>query len=200
MSEIQAVSERTTLDAFFAAHDFRARTTAFRVIAEYLLSLNRPVAIIETGTIRPPREGGAEWEDGQSTLLWDFIAESTGGQCISMDNDPVNVAHAKERVGSNTQIAEGESIGLLSRLTGSPIDLLYLDSMDFNDDCRMESALHHAGELAAAWDKLAPGGVVAVDDCHGPYVGKHALVKAFFEMLCGQYPFLISYVTCWRKP
>lgn len=78
--------------------------------------------------------------------------------------------------------------------------LLYLDSMDlYGAPHEMaQSALHHAGELAACYSRLPSGCLIAVDDCKEP-IGKHTIVKAFFDA-AGIKPEFSGYITIWRKP
>ncbi len=90
---------------------------------------------------------------------------------------------------------------MLSGKISRPIDFLYLDSMDW-EGTQVErglSALHHAAELSAAWRWLNEGALIAIDDCHGDYAGKHAIVKRFFDSI-GVAPIVDDYIHVWRKP
>jgi hypothetical protein len=186
---------------FLSTKNFGWRVEFFHAAASYLIDLKRPVTIVETGCMRPPYEEGKEWADGQSTLVWDFIVNQTGGGCVSIDINPENVKYARSCVSDRTTVIEKDSIQLLAGMKcENKIDLLYLDSMDFKPESALESTLHHIGELAAIWNQLAPGAIVAVDDCIGPYVGKHAMVKVLFEWFAGIQPLQIGYVTAWRLP
>jgi len=194
------VAEKT-LAEFLDSYNFAWRRNAFMLIAQELCALERPVMICETGCMRAPNQPDHEFEDGQSTLVWDYLATMTGGKAISIDMNPENCAYARERVGPNTTIYEANSIQFLSNAEFEhKIDLLYLDSMDYTKQTAFHSALNHAGELAAAWEHLESGAIVAVDDCIGPYNGKHALVKCFFEILGGVLPSGISHISWWKKP
>lgn len=194
----EAVANR--LEEVFSIHKFQWRETAFRAICQHLLELNRPVTIVETGSMRPPREPGLEFEDGQSTLIWDAIAEMTCGEVWSVDISEENVRYGHERT-KNVKFVCGDSLRWLSSHDfKSKIDLLYLDSVDFKQENAAESCLHHAGELACATPHLNKGAIVAVDDCLRPFMGKHALVRMFIEMIAGIPPSGLGYVCWWRMP
>ena len=136
--------------------------------------------------------------DGQSTRLWAFIVEAVGGSAFSLDIDPKACVLARKTCGGFVSVVETDSITYLAQCVDlGRLDLLYLDRFDYTGDAR--SALHHAGELAAAYPKLPSGCRIAVDDCHTPTEGKHTLVKAYFDAM-GIEPELASYVTVWRKP
>lgn len=173
------------------------RWQAFSFIAQELFNLNRPVEIVETGCMR---EIGNWKGDGQSTLLWDFIAELTNGYFAAVDSDSKAVSVAAEASTCfQTSIFCNDSIAFLKRhQPRSDIDLLYLDSMDYDGE-RNLSALHHVGELACVYRDLKPGCLIAVDDCHSAKAGKHIFVKAFFDSI-GVEPLINSYITVWRKP
>jgi hypothetical protein len=194
-------SEHLDLDQFLDSIPTGHRLPRFRALAEAMLFANRPILLVETGCMRAPTLD-PPGVDGCSTLVWDYIAQRTKGKAVSIDVNPENVAYTRKRVGPYTQVICSESVKILSGATMSqPIDFLYLDSMDFLGDAleRAKSALHHAAELAVAWPLLAPGALIAVDDCVGEYAGKHALVKRFFDM-AGIEPLADDYIHVWRKP
>jgi len=177
------------------------RDTYFQTIKHELLALKRPVTIVETGCMRPPRLAGHEWEDGQATLLWDQIAAATKGLAWSVDINSENVAYARKRVSFNTVVVCDDSVHWLTDCKKiGKIDLLYMDSVDFENGKHNYSILHHVGELAAAWPRLNSGAIVAVDDCQGPFAGKHALVRMFLEMYAGISPIMLGTICAWRMP
>lgn len=187
------------LEEFLSSKNFGFRIHSFRFLANWLLSLKRPVLIIETGSMRP---GSTPQDDGHSTLLWDYVVETAGGACFSVDINPLHTAHTQSQVGNRTKAFTSDSLKCLTSLTTlQPIDLLYLDSMDWKgtEQERLESSLHHIGELAALWPQLVPGSMIAVDDCLGRHTGKHALIECFFDLLKVQ-PCMIGPVYAWQKP
>ncbi len=183
------------IDKFDNGHDKRWK--AFYFIACELLSKNSPVNIIETGTIRWL---GNYAGDGQSTVLWDWIVGYTGGRGVTIDIGEGAIAMAKAHCPSMKGIC-CDSIQAISTLQDwlPTLDLLYLDSFDWTDVMQHRSALHHIGELAAAWENLRPGCLVAVDDCFTPDSGKHVMVLEFFRRL-GVPPLVDGYLHVWRKP
>ena len=187
-------------DEFFASHSFGRRGEQFEYLADCLLVLKRPVMILETGSLRP---GEIPENDGQSTLVWDWVASETGGRCFTIDIDPDHSAHTRKQVGKSTTAVTGESLHVISSIAvpHPALDLVYLDSRDWtgSDLQKWESSLHHAGELAAVWPHVADGGYIAVDDCCGQYRGKQALIECFFNLLEIP-PVMTGPIYAWRKP
>jgi len=186
---------------FWDSHNFGGRTEYFKFLAGLLAVQERPVIIVETGSMRPSDH---PVQDGQATLVWDWIVSQMGGKCFTIDISPENSAHTKSRVSDSTEVITMDSLKFLSSIAIPEIpfiDLLYLDSLDWDDSDqdKMESALHHAGELAAAWHHIAPGGIIAVDDCWGEYQGKQALIECFFNLLQVP-PIFTGSIYAWRKP
>lgn len=169
------------------------RWNSFRFIAEKLLTLDRPVNILETGCVRLENN----WTgDGQSTVMWGWIAEKTGGSVTTIDisEESVNTAI---RLVPNAHVILGDSITSLRMLSGiDKIDFLYLDSFDVTGD--YEAPLHHIGELASVYARLPSGCLIAVDDCSGQY-GKDKYVAMFFNSI-GVRPVSSGHITIWEKP
>ena len=188
------------LQTFLSSIPVGARRPRFWAIAQGMLDAGRPISILETGCVRP---SASPEQDGCSTLVWDYVAQKTDGYCISIDANGDNCNYAKSKVSNRTQVVCSDSLDCLSRIKKlwQPIDLLYLDSRDYAGDNTEKafSCLQHAAELAAAWRLLAPDALIAVDDCAESYVGKHALVKRFFDSI-GVKPLTDDYIHTWRKP
>lgn len=160
------------------------------------LGLNQ---IIETGTAR----ARGNWQgDGQSTLIWDWLAnEIEDAKVLSIDLNPKAVEVAKEQT-KNVKFLVGDSIEKLSAQTNktlSKVGLLYLDSMDFEWGRGQVSAQHHLGELLAVWERLPSGCMIVVDDCHSPYQGKHTAIVAFMSEKQIE-PIFSGYQMGWIKP
>lgn len=175
-------------DTFGRMIDYFEKVTA--------LGLNQ---IIETGTAR----ARGNWSgDGQSTLIWDWLAgEVDGVKVLSIDLNPKAVEVAKEQT-KNVKFLVGDSVEKLTAQTSkvlSKVGLLYLDSMDFDWSQGEASARHHLRELVSVWDSLPPGCLVVVDDCHSPYQGKHTAIAAFMaEKQIA--PEFTGYQIGWIKP
>lgn len=155
--------------------------------------------IIETGTARTR----GNWQgDGQSTLIWDWlVGEVDGAKALSIDLNPKAVDIAKEQT-KNVKFLVGDSIEKLTAQKGSvlsKVGLLYLDSLDFDWSNGQVSAQHHLGELLSVWDGLPSNCLIAVDDCHSPYQGKHTAIAAFMaEKQIA--PAFVGYQMGWIKP
>jgi predicted O-methyltransferase YrrM len=178
-------------------HRLGVRAATFRHILQYLETLSAPYYIVETGTTRAP---GHWQEEGNSTLIWDRFVQFWGGRVYSIDINPDFVATARQQVSERTRVVCSDSIAFLARL--SDIDqahLLYLDSYDLDQANPHPSALHHLMELTAVFARLAPGTLVAVDDCAGEHVGKHVYVSRYFESI-GIAPLFRGYQTGWVIP
>jgi hypothetical protein len=174
------------------------RWGAFLTIAGRLSRLERAVNIGETGCVRD--ENG--WiGNGNSTMMWEWIGKKTGGDIFSIDISPDNVNLAR-RIAPRVNYYRNDSVHMLSHpeldVKLRHLDLLYLDSYDHNPPFGL-SELHHAGELAACYERLPSGCMIAIDDCHGEDSGKHFLVNQFFKRMKIP-PLLTSYVFIWVKP
>jgi len=196
-------SSDTALSDFFDSITTGVRRYRFEPIAEALIRAGRPIFILETGCMRRPPEGEIPEADGCSSLVWDYVARRTGGGFITIDYSVANVKYAKSKLSDKAHVVCAESVQYLSSIGSMShlVDLLYLDSMDWEGDLtqRALSGLHHAAELSAAWRWVRPGGLIAVDDCFPDYAGKHAFVKRFFDAI-GIEPLSDDYIHVWRKP
>ena len=180
--------------AFKRAVGEEHRWPAFKTIAYYLLAKQGPVHIAETGCAR---ERDNWYGDGQSTQVWNWIIERTGGSAVSFDINPNCVAYAKT-VAPLVDVQCIDSVQGL-RLIPHPerLDFLYLDSFDLTDG--IESPTHHLAELTSIYPRLPSGCLIAVDDCKVNGNGKDRFVRAWLSSL-GVEPIQDSYVTVWRKP
>jgi predicted O-methyltransferase YrrM len=152
-----------------AAPQLGLREKTFRHIFEYLDQISHPLTIVETGCARRP----GNWQDGQSTLLFDKYICSRDLESVvySVDINPDNLAEAKKLVGPRIRFTQDDSVKFLRHLTGrllaegKTIDMLYLDSFDLDWVYWYPSATHHLKELCAAMRVIRSDTLVAVDDC-----------------------------------
>lgn len=179
-----------------------AREESFRrLFDEAVQAKPQNLTIIETGCLRV----AGNWQgDGQSTFLFDHFAETTGSSFWSVDINPYSVDTARQVCSSRTSIVLNDSVAFLSSLgklgTDIVIDILYLDSFDFDPNNPIPSSLHHLKELAAAMPYLRKGSLVCIDDCvagtlDGRPVGKGMFANDYLrniraECLYGGYQFL----------
>ena len=160
------------------------RAAGFLCAAKHIsmtLKKRHHVQILETGTARIVDN----WEgDGQSTLVWDKIAQINQDRVsvLSIDCNP----EAIDAAWTQTNFVEyrgGDSLTALRSLSAKILAetyLVYLDSMDWHESLNLDSAFHALSELAVIYHALPSGCMVMVDDAHGPNAGKHWMVEMFF--------------------
>lgn len=153
------------------------RAEAFAMMINHVAGRKHPI-IVETGCAR--LEDNYQG-DGMSTLIFDKFVQKFGGEFYSVDINPENVEFASRHVGPRTSVTCSDSVKFLHEFK-KPIDLLYLDSFDFDMSNPHPSSLHHIFELTAIMPYLRPGTMIAVDDNFGD-IGKGCYVKEFFDLL-----------------
>lgn len=187
------------------------RQAGFVQMISHIEENNHLCNLVETGTARIK----GNWSgDGQSTLIWDWLAEQTRLSVTSIDLSAENAAVAAAQTKHVNYIVE-DSVSALIRL--SMIDeiwckqknkvigslsntvLLYLDSFDWNPSLHFESAFHHLAELTAVWNKLPSGCMIVVDDRHNDTEGKHVLVEKLMSKFNIK-PIFSGYQIGWIKP
>lgn len=180
-------------EEFFGVLGNTKRWNAFSTISSHLFELQRPVHIAETGCLRIV----GNWEgDGQSTAVWGWVAQRTGGSLTSIDISSTSVNAAKAVV-PWANIVLSDSICALREIPSpEALDLLYLDSYDVTG--WYDSPLHHVGELAAIYERLKSGCLIAVDDCELKN-GKDKYIRMIMsdvgaEQICS------GYINAWVKP
>jgi len=172
------------------------RWAAFEFIAKELFNKEKPIKIIETGTLRKDND----WLGyGHSALVWDYILSKKEGTCFSVDIDHEAIKFARTRC-SKINFIHCDSVGYLRGANAENLDLLFLDSYDWSIEKHLSSCLHHMTELGTIWDRIPSGCLIAVDDCHSATEGKHVLVHNFFEKMFNLKPLISCHVEVWRKP
>jgi predicted O-methyltransferase YrrM len=154
------------------------RKESFELMLAHLKTIDNPL-IIETGCARCPDN----WQgDGMSTVIFDRHINLFGGELHTVDIDPNNVELARAMVSDRSTIHCADSVAWLWEFNkfGRKIDLLYLDSFDFDFNDPAPSQQHHLYELTAIVGSLRNGTMIAVDDNFGDR-GKGQLIKKFME-------------------
>jgi len=138
--------------------------------------------ILETGTLREP----GNWRgDGQSTRLWQWLIENHQAFAISVDAD-VKACMLASRECPNVRVELGDSVAFMRGFMPFPLTLVYLDSI---------GGMHQLAELAALWEKIPSGCLIASDDSPK----KPELTRKLLSAM-GIEPEYDDYIVVWRKP
>lgn len=164
------------------------RSYTFGQIFMYLDSLNKDnYTIVETGTTRIVDNFAG---DGCSTVMFDrYVNSKNNGVVYTVDISPESCQTARSLTSNKTIVVLGDSVSFLSKFPNpQDIDLLYLDSYDFDFNDPHPSSFHHLKELTAVYAKLRPGCIIVVDDNFGGGIGKGTYVRDFLhnvgDILC----------------
>lgn len=172
------------------------RQQSFEIMIEHLKNIEDPL-IIETGCARPPHpqwgnEDVSFKDEGYSTRIFDAYVTKHEGELHSVDINPINVEYARTLVGDRTTVHCNDSVnflweaGFLLSKENITVDLLYLDSYDYEESTPYLSPAHHLKELAAILSSLKSGTMIAVDDnfgSKGHRKGKGMFVEQFMESI-----------------
>jgi hypothetical protein len=170
------------------------RQVTFQIMLDHLKTIENPL-IIETGCARPP--DNVPWgtedisfaDDGFSTLIFDRFINDFGGDFHSVDLTPKHVDYARSRVSDKSQIHCDDSVGFLwhvSKILAQEnryVDLLYLDSYDYEESDPYPSMVHHIKEIAVILNRLRPGSMIAIDDNIGTGNERMGKPKYVAEMM-----------------
>jgi hypothetical protein len=187
----------------------RDRATSLSMVFEILdEKKNKDFFIVETGCMRADHGQLALGDDGASTYIFDDFINYYDGEVASVDINPDNVAHAQKMVSDKTQVYCSDSVEFLWNIPSKrKIDLLYLDSFDFEPEDPIPSQKHHLKELTAVMKNLRKGSIIMVDDnLNTPEFewftkiaqgGKAGFVKEFMKDI-GAELLLDEYQIIWR--
>ena len=136
------------------------RQNYYKHIINKLVNLNRPIIIVETGTMWTSLQDNM----GAFTYIFgDLIKNHTGGKLITIDISEKNINLCKEYTKEFSDVIKyviSDSVEYLASLPTdivSNIDFLYLDSWDLDMLNPLPSQIHHLRELSAVYhlfDKL----------------------------------------------
>lgn len=143
------------------------RMNYYDFILNKLYSLNRPIIVVETGTMW----NGLENNQGAFTLIFaDFIKNYTRGKIITVDISTDHISNCQEFTKEFSDVIDyivSDSVYYLKSLGDdfvSKIDLIFFDSYDVNLDEPLPSQIHHLRELLSIYDRLSDTVSLAVDD------------------------------------
>ena len=183
---------------FYAKIWKQGRNETFKILMKYLEDNNikNPV-IVETGTTRLAHKQSG---DGHATRIFDAYINYYDGEVYSVDIDEKACNCAKSFVSEKSNIICSDSVEYLKTFK-KKIDLLYLDSFDFDKKNPEPSMKHHLKELMEALKNLKPGSVIVIDDNNigknnkgkGYYV-KEYLLKQNAKILFDKYQLGLIYV------
>ena len=187
----------------------RDRATSLSMVFEILdEKKDKDFFIVETGCMRADHGQLALGDDGASTYIFDDFINFYDGEVVSVDINPDNVRHAQKMVSDRTTVYCSDSVEFLWNIPEKrKIDLLYLDSYDFEPDNPIPSQKHHLKELTAVMKNLRKGSIIMVDDnANTPEFewftkiaqgGKAGFVKEFMKDV-GAELLLDEYQIIWR--
>ena len=176
----------------------RKRSESFLLMISELAKKTSPL-IIETGCSRTPNNFDG---DGMSTLIFDSFVSEHGGECYSVDINRSHVEFAQRHT-RNVNIKVQDSVKFLYELNKNlqnrnrKVDLLYLDSYDFDESNTHLSSFHHIKELMVIWPSLVKDTVIAVDDNFENGKGKGQYVREFLSNI-GIEPIYSGYQIVWK--
>jgi hypothetical protein len=145
----------------------KSRLYYYEYVINKLVELNRPILVVETGTM---------WTDidnnmGAFTLVFgDLIKNWTGGKLITIDLSEEHINNCKETTKEFSDVIQyvaSDSVSFLENMSDEEvgkIDFIYFDSYDFYVPDPIPSQLHHFRELMAVYKRLPNNTYVSVDD------------------------------------
>lgn len=144
------------------------RLEYYEHVINKLVNLNRPILVVETGTMHTPLTSENQ---GAFTLIFsDLIKNYTGGKLFTIDISEEHMNNCKINTSGFSEVIEyivSDSVSFLSSMPTdvvAKIDLLYLDSWDLNMLDPLPSQIHHLRELSAVYHNLSDTVSIAVDD------------------------------------
>lgn len=153
------------------------RWPTFQIALNWLAQAGGKV-VVETGCLRHD-----SFQDGYSTVLLGESCKRIGAKLFSVDIALAHVEVARRKTaefGDTVSVTVGDSISFLKGF-GHRIDLLYLDSFDYDPNNPFLAQNHVLEELRAAFPLLAPRACVLIDDNDSRGGGKGELGKQFLR-------------------
>lgn len=145
----------------------KSRLLYYEYIITKLINLNRPILVVETGTMWSKLNDNM----GAFTLVFgDLIKNWTGGKLITIDISKENIENCKLTTAEYSEVIEyitSDSVQYLESMSDDEvkkIDFIYFDSFDFYVPDPIPSQLHHFRELMGVYKRLSPNVYIAVDD------------------------------------
>jgi hypothetical protein len=139
----------------------------YKYVIPKLVAKNRPINVIETGSMHNDEQGCF------TLIIGDLIKNWTGGRLYTVDISKDCIEECKKLTGSFSDVIEyihSDSIPFLQDFNKKNIniDLLMLDSYDLLMPNPHPSMEHHLKELGAIYNCINDETTIAVDDNLGP--------------------------------
>lgn len=153
----------------------KSRYNFYKSIVCQLVQKNRPIYIVETGTMyEDPSTNMASF----TLIFGDLIKNITGGKIYTVDISQEHSDISREITKEFSDVIEyavSDSIEYLKNLTHEEVknvDLFIFDSYDLFLPDPLPSAIHHLEELLCIYYRLSNDVIIAVDDNYisGSYV------------------------------
>ena len=143
------------------------RLKYYEYVIDKLVKLNRPIRVVETGTMWAPLSENM----GAFTYIFaDLIKNWTGGRLITVDISETSINNCKQYTKEFEDVIDyvlSDSVEYLESLSDEQVkelDFIYFDSYDLSVPDPVPSQLHHYRELAAVYKRLRADVILAVDD------------------------------------
>ena len=155
------------------------RRDSFALLAQKILDRRDEIhLIVETGCYR------GNSGDGESTTIFANLVSEITADMTSIDINSDHVDTATHRLSpellKRVTFFVDDSVHYLSYMQ-RPIDVLYLDSYDYNAGDPLPCQMHQLAEFAAAYGKLNKHCLVLLDDNVEGTGGKTTLAAPFIE-------------------
>lgn len=152
------------------------RHKTFSAALELMNERNAKV-IVETGTERWQEAQYCFDGDGGSTIIFAHWATDHRARMYSVDINETHIRYCEQNTlpyANYLTLVLGDSVSFLQNFS-EKIDLLYLDSYDYDENNPRPAQEHCLREAMAAEDKLTDKSIVMIDDCNIPGGGKGLL-------------------------
>jgi len=144
----------------------KSRQKFYNYVIPKLIAKNKPIYILETGTMHTDNQGAF-------TLVMGYLIKNlTGGKLYTVDISKENLDKCRDFTKEYSDVIEyihSDSVEYLKNISEKiDYDLIYLDSFDLNVTDPHPSSEHHLNELKEIYDYLKKDTIIAVDDNYEP--------------------------------
>lgn len=147
---------------------YSGRVDSFKRFVTEIMSKTSP-AVIEIGIFRKEVTDPGIGGDGGSSPILAWAVNKVNGTLDCCDINEVSVANCKKALEYYGQFTDNVHVHLMDGEKfvedyPNPIDVIYIDGLDFMPNMREDSMKWHLAVFKAAEPKLAPGAVIMFDD------------------------------------